>query len=88
MRLFLIVANTILLLCLLFFFREEMRHTTRIDWVAVAIFFYVVSLTCLNIGYVVATRTDKAFISRVNRFIVLWKRSAGQVSSRSRRDRN
>jgi hypothetical protein len=76
MRFFLIIANMLLLLGLLFFFRQEMRHVSRVDWVPVGIFFSVVALTCMNIGYILATRTDQSVIARVRRFVRLWKQSA------------
>lgn len=76
MRLFLIIANTVLLSGLLFFFRQEMRHVSRVDLVPVGIFFSVVALTCMNIGYVLTTRTDQSIIARVRRFIRAWKNSA------------
>lgn len=75
MRLFLIIANTVLLFGLLFFFRHEFRHTPRMDLVPVVIFFSVVALTCLNLGYVMTTRTDQSVIARTRRFIRAWKNS-------------
>lgn len=81
MRLFLIIANTVFLIALLVFFRQEMNSIgwRHIDAIPVILFFSVVALTCLNVGYILTTRSDKSVSARMRRFIRLWKSSADEA---------
>jgi hypothetical protein len=81
MRLFLIVANTVFVVALFAFFRQEVIATgwSQVDAIPVILFFSVVALACLNVGYILTTRTDKSVIARARRFMRAWKNSADEA---------
>lgn len=80
MRTILLIANFIFLMGQVFLLRTEMGKSYSPDPILVALSLTVLVLTCFNIGYISATRTDQSISSRISRFRKAWAESRDQQS--------